>query len=600
MLGIPAVLAIHFLQQESRTVRISTLFMLEALAPESVEGRRFQQLRNSVPLWLQLLSVLLLTWLLVQPRFLTAGSTQRITIVLDSAVAMRAFQPVIAEKLAPRLREISGAAQKTEWLLLETDPTRPALYTGTQLVPMLAAIDKWLPALGKHDPALALRNAISTGDRKGMVIFVTDEQMELPVGVDLFAVGRPISNGGFTGLRITEPDSASPGWQVLVKNFSKEPMKRECTITSANAQPRTLVVELGPGEARPIKGSFPADSPGVELRLNPDEFTFDDTFSIVRPRLKPMALTIQSGTPATTFFQRFAASFLSSRLVAGSEGPDLYLGTAPAADFTPPPPPPAAPAAGGAPAAPKPAPPAAPSRGAGIFMIVGDRTNTNILRDQLLVERSALTQDLRFNGLLPRFTSPIALRPEDQALLWAGNTPLIFRRLEAGKPQLYLNFDVLESQGDQAAALVVLLSRFAETVRAAKIAEQAINADTGQRLFVAAQPGGAGLVVTSSAEGVAPQEFPSTGERTPIRAPLEPGLFTVKQGNTVLVRGAASFSDARELDFTAASTFDGLEGKTAELLKQNTYEDTNQQLWLCLLTALLLANWAWLGRKRTL
>ena len=91
LLGIPAVLLIHFLQRESRRVRASTLFLLEQLAPESAQGRRFERLRNSAALWLQLLAVLLFAWLLAGPRWLRPDSVQKVVFVLDSSASMSAF-----------------------------------------------------------------------------------------------------------------------------------------------------------------------------------------------------------------------------------------------------------------------------------------------------------------------------------------------------------------------------------------------------------------------------------------------------------------------------------------------------------------------------
>src|SRR6516225_2516595 len=91
LLAVPAVLLIHFLQRESRQVTVSTLFLLDVLAPESAAGRRFERLRQSVPLWLQLLSALLLTWLIVQPRWVRRHSVQQIVLLLDSSVSMSAF-----------------------------------------------------------------------------------------------------------------------------------------------------------------------------------------------------------------------------------------------------------------------------------------------------------------------------------------------------------------------------------------------------------------------------------------------------------------------------------------------------------------------------
>src|SRR6266852_6859515 len=92
LLGVPAILAIHFLQRESRRVVSSTVFLLEQLSPVSARGRRIERLRNSIPLWLQLLAVLLLAWLLAQPRWLRKDSTQRVIAVLDSSVSMTAFR----------------------------------------------------------------------------------------------------------------------------------------------------------------------------------------------------------------------------------------------------------------------------------------------------------------------------------------------------------------------------------------------------------------------------------------------------------------------------------------------------------------------------
>ena len=65
LLGIPMVILIHFLQRQAKVLPVSTLFLLAHTQRESVSGRRFDRLTNSVPLWLQILMVLL------QPILLT-------------------------------------------------------------------------------------------------------------------------------------------------------------------------------------------------------------------------------------------------------------------------------------------------------------------------------------------------------------------------------------------------------------------------------------------------------------------------------------------------------------------------------------------------
>src|SRR5437762_13110157 len=76
LLALPAILAIHFLQQRARTARTSTWFLIEKLAPDSARGRTWDRLRSSRTLWLQLASVLLAAWVLAEPRWVRAESAR--------------------------------------------------------------------------------------------------------------------------------------------------------------------------------------------------------------------------------------------------------------------------------------------------------------------------------------------------------------------------------------------------------------------------------------------------------------------------------------------------------------------------------------------
>ncbi|MEI7928904.1 MAG: BatA domain-containing protein [Verrucomicrobiales bacterium] len=100
LIGLPVVIAIHFLQRKSIVLHVSTLFLLEKTQRESASGRRFDRLMNSVPLWMQLLAILLLTWLLCEPRYQKPRSTQRIAVVLDSSASMAVFKDRMLEQLA--------------------------------------------------------------------------------------------------------------------------------------------------------------------------------------------------------------------------------------------------------------------------------------------------------------------------------------------------------------------------------------------------------------------------------------------------------------------------------------------------------------------
>ena len=75
LLALPALVAIHFLQQCARRVETSTRFLIDALAPESAGGRTWDRFIHSRTFWLQALAALLLVWVWTGPRWPRADSS---------------------------------------------------------------------------------------------------------------------------------------------------------------------------------------------------------------------------------------------------------------------------------------------------------------------------------------------------------------------------------------------------------------------------------------------------------------------------------------------------------------------------------------------
>src|SRR5690606_6308861 len=111
--------------------------------------------------------------------------------------------------------------------------------------------------------------------------------------------------------------------------------------------------------------------------------------------------------------------------------------------------------------------------------------------------------------------------------------------------QLCFNFDLNLSNATRQPAFIVLLHRFAERVRDAKNAPFAANLETGQpiRLTTASeQP----LEITfTSADGSRTTKR-SQPTADSLRAPLDPGFLTIRQGENLLLRAAVHFADTRE------------------------------------------------------
>ena len=550
LLALPAVLAIHFLQRESRRVLTSTLFLFDALRPVSAQGRRLERLRHSVPLWLQIAAVLLLAWLLAEPRWLRPDSGQRIVVVLDSSVSMLAFRAELDRTLAARLADVARAAAKTEWRLIESDPARPTLYAGNDLRALLTALAAWTPHLGAHDFQPALNAARSLVRDAGVAVFATDRRVDVPEGVKLLAVGHPVENCGWIGL-----GADGETWRALVQNHSDSPQTRTWHVEVDGAAGPDATLTLDPGQTRTLSGTFPSGKDRCELVLSADAFPLDDRLPIVRPQPKRLALSIEPGTPLDDFLRRLAGSVPETDTVPGRADARLgvYSPTLPA--------------------------------GPGIGFAMQGKERPDYLSGELVAENHPLTAGLNWNGLICKQTDPIPSREGDEVLLWQGERPLIFLRGGAADRSLLVNFDLRQSNADRLPAFIVLLNRFLEEIRARKVAFEQLNVETNQLLGIARDP--TGPLPRLSGGDAAP----------PLRAPAAPGFFGVTQGGRTLLAAAAHFSDAREADFRDAATIDTLMPERPRLIARNSQQDVFWPVFALLLGGLCLANWAMTGER---
>src|SRR4051794_33426660 len=130
LLAIPAIIVIHMLREKSRRMRVSTLFLLDPLAPRTPHGRAIHFLQNSIPLWLQLLSALLATWLLADPRWVRANSFQSVAVILDASASMSVCRERVMAELPQALREVSRLAAHTDWTIGTSNAPGAPLYHG--------------------------------------------------------------------------------------------------------------------------------------------------------------------------------------------------------------------------------------------------------------------------------------------------------------------------------------------------------------------------------------------------------------------------------------------------------------------------------------
>lgn len=585
LLGLPAVVAIHFLQRRARPQVITTLFLLDPLRQESAAGHRFQRLRTSVPFWLQLLMVLGLTWLLVEPRWIRSTSVQRLAVVVDTTASMQAFRDTAVTEIGRRLDSLRPVAAATEYTVLTSAPEEPRLYHGPSARDAVESLASWQPWLGTHDPGPALRAARSAVGRDGIVIFVSDRPTDspLPHAARQLLVGHALDNVGWTGVTVDEAGDA-PAIKALVRNFSNAPAQRSWWLESPDGRkspPASL--DLAAGQSRLVEIAFPAGQDKVVLALAADLFEIDDRLPLVRPSPKSIAVQLPAATtPVARAIRDVFAAFAHTRPADPSGRADLTV-------------------AGYDPLA-----PSLPDGAACVFA-ADPQPGASYVTGQILAEPGPLLDGLNWQGLLVRDTLPIPRQPQDRVLLWQAERPLVSERLgAAGARQLLFNFDLETSNARKLPGFAILLHRFLEQVRSDIVAPEAANLQAGQKITLARRTGAGALPLTlahqplprssptaapSAPPGPAAPAATPINHAAPLRAPWQPGFFEVTQGPERLLSAASFFADPRESDFTGAATSDTLADVKPVLVEQHSEADSQWRLWVLALLATLAASW---------
>ncbi len=570
LLGIPAVLAIHFLQRKARELPVSTLFLLEQTRREAAGGQRFERLIPSIPLWMQLLAVILLTWILAEPRFQKANSVQRVAIVLDSSASMSVFSQDAAAKLETLLPTLNSGASTLELTLLESIPQRPRLYTGTSADDLLASLENWHPASGPVDPTSALRLARSLVSRDGTVIFLTDTpNSELPFEARQLSVGRKINNVGFTGVSFAREQGALV-WRALVKNHGDQPATRTWQIQTATGSGTPRTIDPKPGAIATLQAAFPTDATNVRIALSPDDFPLDDTLPLVAPAPKPLTLFSATSPAFTALADKLLRALDAAEPTNDAATADLSIATY------------------------NPLNPVQPTGNAIIF--VEDETRSGAwLKGGLVSEPHPLTDGLNWQSLLARETIQLERLATDTVLLWQDQRPLIFLRQTESARQLYFNFDPTLSNALKQPAFIVLLHRFAESIRSAKIAPVSLNLETGQPIELTTP---AGVPLTTTATDPIGNPLPHT-DLTHRSAIATPGFMTVATETESLLTAAVHFGDPREADFSACAPAPLDDTAQTAAIDRHTRPDPYWRLWIFLLLATLLTAWKFSIPKST-
>lgn len=559
LLGIPILLVIHALQQRTTRTDCSTLFLLEDLAPESVRGPVLDALRPSWLLLLQLISVALLVWLLIDPRWVAADSKRVVAFVLDGSVSMATFREHALESIQRTVEREVRRPGTVEWALIDTRRSGAVLYRGVDRRKFHDALRGWEPTGGHHDYQPAIHYALEIAGREGLAIFVTDHVVPVPPTTALLAVGAPRDNCGFAGATV-EPDTAQ--FSVVVRNYGSKPCERTLQIGE-----RAEALVLMPGELKAVRGVVPATTAGVQLALDRDDFPIDDTLAVVRPERKLVRVAPPAdGGAVALWWKRISGTM--ERIETSSSDADLAVGDRSLLE----------------------------KGGNAIVFVETIRKDARLGR--VFAEHHPLVDHLPWDDLRAVSIGDAELQEGDEPLVWSGDLPLFFLRPAAAGQQLIINLRPENSNLGRNSAFILLIHRYIELVRARVVGVERGLVETNQRLRL--PPGSDRVTVAErSLHGA------SGGSRQVVRAvataPPVPGTFTVSDSaGKELFNGAAYFAEVVEADLSKAASFDGTDGRSASGGTQRATFDPFTSLWLLLLLVVLLASWRTAAREGVL
>jgi hypothetical protein len=520
----------------------------------------------SIPLWMQLLAVLLLAWFLAEPRYRKSGSIQRVAVVMDSSASMSVFKDEAIKRLVGILPGIQGSASELHLTVLEFSPNRPRLYSGSSVEELKAALGKWQPRDGPLDPAQSLRLARSLVSRDGTVVYLTDTPAgPLPFGALQLGVGESIENAGFTGVSFATEEGALV-WRALVKNHGSRPISRKWSLRTSSGSTEERSLELPAGGLVTLQSAFPKDAKQVRIVLSPDRFPLDDVLPIVAPKPKPIRMFAATSPAFAGLADKLQRSLDAAEPSTDAASSDLTISSYNPLDPTP------------------------PSGNAIVF--VEDETRTGAwLKGGIVAEAHPLMDGLNWQSLLARETIELERQPSDAVLLWQEKRPLILLREVKGVRQLLFNFDPSLSNAEKQPAFIVLLHRFAESIRDAKVAPVSANLETGQPITVTSAPGIPFAITATDPDG---KTIPAPAAQSAI---TDPGFLTVRQGDQDLLTAAVHFGDPREADFSACASSDPEETTNSAAIERHTRPDPLWRVWLLALLAALLVSWKFTAKR---
>ncbi|MFM7182245.1 MAG: BatA domain-containing protein [Verrucomicrobiales bacterium] len=580
LLGLPAVLAIHFLQRRTKEIPASTLFLLEAAFQAPPAGRRWEKLVPSLPLWMQLLGVILLTLVLASPRWPWQWRSRPLAVVVDDSASMRVFREASVKKFGEMTTSLKKFGVRSEFLLLPARPDAPRIHAGDDAAEASKSLLAHEPNGGPVDPGAALRLARERVGPEGLVVYLTDTPRDnLPPDVSIVSTGKTVPNAGITGVTVTRGKDGTR-WEAMLANRGTRDKETSWTLAWDDSNEVVTGKTVLPARGiATIGGLLPRGAARCELVIDADDFTPDDRFPFVKAEPRPLLVHDMLPAQLKWIGEMMGKGVPALEKALDADDADFVIVGSSDGTF--------------------------PPVGDAIFFCTGEaKPEDGVLAGPPVAARHPFNEGLSWDGLAIGKQDLLPPLSDDTPLVWMNAEPVISlrnpARTDGGPPlrQLVFHFNPEHSNLRRLPAAAILLLRYSESLRATKEATAWERVDPGQMIGGLLPSGTTPLVMeTLGRDGkvISVREIPS-GLRAGLHAPARAGFFRVRDGDIILIEGAVAFADAREGDFSACAPVDSFDPSTIGAAKSDPADDAWWRLAVLLVLAALLVSWWWLSR----
>jgi hypothetical protein len=532
LLGIPVLIALYAIQDRHKREKVATLFLIEVISEDTSTARRIDYVRLPLSFWLQLLAIFLSTILLAKLYYTQFEQFERVLVLVDGSASMAAFKVRIPGALEQIEERLSGA-NRLEWTIVTSDIPHRILYQGTQRSEANETLTGFHPESSGHSLNRALEIARQSASHTQISAVITDHKDPALNSSIIIGIGENRGTVGFSGGNVHTEGRQLRG-ELLIKNYSQEQQTRRLFTTQGNKALLDEVITLAPNEIRRLSRRLNATDGDISLRLEPDDFPFDDFLPMVIPSIKTIKWQLKDGQELFSHIYRLMSRF--PNIVEVSEHPGLEVSAVRQSALS-----------------------ETTSALAQIQWLVSDNNpeKSQILRaNGAVAVNHPLVRSLRFAPLLVPLTTT-TIPATDEVLVWLNNHPVISLGGTRDAPILRILFDLRYSNAMRLPAFIILIHRFLEDLRSRVVALEAKNIDTSQLISVplGKADGKKSVTITTEKDSRTISIDSNTGS-TIIRAPSKSGFFDIVVEGESVVHGATNFQDSREADLSKAESFE--------------------------------------------